>query len=151
MCESDKPPVDKISIPEAVLETKAFRFATMVEPGWSAAMVVVGADGCYFSKEDQKVTLYANEEAVAKNTDLFVKNATHTIIVCLASRKIGRDRNSGPIIHPPRTVKGVVRALVTDDKLPREIENVFKRERWTIITCQDDWKDLPAPRSPTET
>jgi hypothetical protein len=63
-CELEQPPVDKISIPEAVLETKTFRFATMQLPAWSAAIVVVGADGCLIEETEQKterVILYANE------------------------------------------------------------------------------------------
>lgn len=147
-CESEEPPVDKISIPEAVLETKTFRFATMREPGWAAAMVIVGADGCFYNSEEQTVTLYANEESVAKNTDLFVNHATHTVMVCLASKKIGFDRNAGPIIHPPR--KGVIRALVTDQRPHQEIANVFEREGWTIVTEEKDWAALPEPKPPVE-
>ena len=147
LCEHDPPPVDQISIPEAVLETKKCRFATMQKPGWTPATVIVGADGCHYDSERGEVFLYAMDEAVARNTNLFVQNATDLVIVCLASRKIGFARNMGPLIFPPR--RGVRRALVTDKPPFEAIAKAFEKNSWVIITEYSHWVGLPKLEEPS--
>lgn len=139
-CErGEKAPVDKVTIPEGVLEAKTFRFGAMKPPAWSAAVVVVGADGCHYDAEEETLTLYANEHAIADNTDLFVGNAKHMVIVCLASSKIG-GRNMGPIIHPPK--ENIIRVLVTDAQPSEEIAAVFENDNWLIVTDETDWSKV---------
>jgi hypothetical protein len=144
LCGMDDPPVSKISIPEAVLETHSFRFATMQEPGWAPAMVIVGADGWRFDTEKSEVYFYGNEQSVADNTNLFVKNATHSVIYCLDSSKIqaGLDPypNSGPRIHSPR--KGVLRILVTNEEPPGQVQEYFKNDGWIIVADEADWANV---------
>jgi hypothetical protein len=139
-CEYPNPPVNKISIPEAVLETQTFRFSTMPGPGWPLTISIVGADGCFYDEAKNEVTLYGNEESVATNTSLFVQNTRHSVLFCLTSAKIKRgfaqNPNTGPPISPPK--KGVIRVLVTDERY-QECVKVFEKDDWMIVTEESDW------------
>lgn len=151
-CERDRPPVEKVSIPEAVLETNSFRFATMQKPSWSPAIAVVGVDGCLYEEEHAKVTLYANEVSVANNTTVFVTSATDTVICCLASSKMafepGKGQNSGPPIRFPfPLVKNYLRRfLVTDEDPQEDIVAILEKDDWVIVTKPEDWRKLPPSR-----
>lgn len=140
-CEVKNPPVAGISIPEAVLETKTYRFATMKPPGWASAMVIVGVDGIRYDRKGE-VYLYGNEQSTADNTNLFVENATHSVIYCLTSRKVhfGPFSNSGPRINPPS--KGILRVLVTDKPLSRDVGDAFRKDDWIIVAEENDWKQV---------
>lgn len=147
-CQDDHPPVEQVSIPEAVLETRRARLATIQKPSWSPAIAIVGADGCHYDPVKDEVSFYAMNESVALNTNLFVKNATDLVIVCLASGKMDFGRNMGPLIDLPLGTE-VRRALVTDKPPLKAISHAFKKARWTIITEYDDWKRLPEPEQPS--
>ena len=137
-------PVTQISIPEAVLETHTFRFATMRPPRWSPAIAIVSADGCFF-KEKEGVVLYGNAEAVAQNTNLFVENATHSVLCCLSSEKIQKGfaeiPNAGPPIFPP-TRRSVVRVLVTNEPPHEVAARAFRAGGWLIVAAQNDWTEV---------
>jgi hypothetical protein len=154
-CARDVSPVSKISIPEGVLETQTFRFSTMPGPGWPLTVSVVAADGCYYDDERRRVMLYANEESVATNTSLFVKNTKHTVVVCLTSEKITRgfaqNPNTGPPIAEPK--KGVIRVLVTDTRaeIDAKLFQVFENDGWLIVTKKPDWEKVLATMERGET
>lgn len=142
-CARDVPPVSKISIPEAVLDTHTFRFSTMPGPGYPLTVSIVAADGCYYDDEKKSVVLYGNEESIAANTSLFVKNTRHTVVFCLTSAKIRRgftqNPNTGPPISPPK--KGVIRVLVTDTQSSASAK-VFEKDGWMVVTKADDWQPV---------
>jgi hypothetical protein len=146
-CEADQPPASKISIPEAVLETETFRFATLKRPGWTPAIAIVGADGCHYDEEKDEVFLFAMDDSIANNTNLFTSSATDLVICCLASGKIDYfGRNMGPRIYPPR--KGVRLALVTDERPFVTIARAFEKGGWSIVTEYEHWKQLPKRQPP---
>jgi hypothetical protein len=146
LCKHVSPPISRISIPEAVLETGTCRFATMQKPGWTPATVIVGADGCHYNPRRGDALFYAMDESIAQNTNLFVQDASDLVIVCLTSLKIGFGRDKGPLIYPPP--KGVRCALVTDKMPHPEIEKAFKKDGWVIITQDKDWEELGEPAEP---
>ena len=139
-CEKKDPPVSKINIPEAVLDTHTFRFSTMPGPGWPLTVSIVGADGCFYDEDKEEVVLYGNEESVATNTTLFVQNTRHSVILCLTSAKIrmgfAQNPNTGPPISPPK--KGVIRVLVTDQRYQNSVK-AFEKDGWMIVTESAEW------------
>jgi hypothetical protein len=148
-CQQKNPPVKKVSIPEAELETDRSRLATIQKPRWTPAIAIVGADGCHFDPVKKEVFFYAMDIAVAINTNLFVKNATDLVVVCMASRKIGFGTNMGPLLDLPQN-RGVRRALVTDKPPDKIIAEAITAAGWTIITKPRDWERLPKPLSPSD-
>jgi len=139
-CEKKVPPVNKISIPGAVLDTQTFRFSTMPGPGWPLTVSIVGADGCVYDWDKEELVFYGNEESVATNTNLFVQNTRHSVLFCLTSRKLemgfAENPNTGPPILPPK--KGVIRVLVTD-KCEENTVKAFEKYGWMIVTEDRDW------------
>ena len=148
-CQQKNPPVEKVGIPEAVVEIDRNRLATIQKPRWTPAIAIVGADGCHYDPDKNEVSFYAMNEAVAINTELFVKNASDLVVVCMASRKIGFGTNNGPLINPPRS-RGVRRALVTDKPPDKIIAEAIIAGGWTIISKSEDWRRLPKPLSPSD-
>jgi len=138
-CEKVKSPVDEVHVPEGILKTKTFRYASMQAPPWHAPIVVVGADGCYYNRATDTARLYANDGAVAVNTNLFLETATDTVICCLASTKLkfeeGKGQNCGPWINEPDNVP---RKYLFTDTEPREGKTIIKALRdkngWKIFT-----------------
>ncbi len=152
-CESEFPPAAKVSIPQAVLETRTFRCATIVQkPSWYAAIVIVGADGCLYHEETDKVVLYANQEEVAQITNGFLESATHSVICCLAKSKMNWQRTEGqnagpPLVFPfPLRKNHLHRYLVTDALPPEEICRSLESEDWVIVTNDADWAKVPLSR-----
>lgn len=146
-CQRNRPPVEQVSIPEAVLETPRARLATIQKPSWTPAISIVGADGCHYEPDRDEVSFYAMNESVALNTNLFARNATDLVIVCLASGKMDFGRNMGPRIDLPRS-RGVRRALVTDKRPIKVIADAIRAAGWTIITKDQDWRHLPERQQP---
>lgn len=144
-CASEKPPNNQISIPEAVLVTNTCRFSTIQNPKWIPAMTIVGADGYYFDRANQEAKLFAMDPSVAANTSLFVRGASDSVIICVASAKLDYlGRNKGPYIDPEDARKNNLRlALVTDKRPHEEIAKAFEKAGWVIITEFKDWKRLP--------
>jgi len=146
-CQRNRPPVEQVSIPQAVLETPRARLATIQKPSWTPAIAIVGADGCHYEPDRDEVSFYAMNESVALNTNLFAKNATDLVIVCIASGKLDFGRNVGPRIDLPRS-RGVRRALVTDERPIKVIADAISVAGWTIITKPQDWRRLPERQQP---
>jgi DeoR/GlpR family transcriptional regulator of sugar metabolism len=138
-CTQPNPPVNKISIPEAVLETQTFRFSTMPALRWPLTISVLGADGCFY--DEGKVVLYGNEESVAANTSLFVQNTRHTVLLCLTSSKIklgfAMNTITGPPISSPK--RDVIRVVVTDERYENSVQ-AFQKDGWMIVTESEDWE-----------
>lgn len=116
----------------------------MEKPAWVPATVIVGADGCRY-QDDGSAQLYANQPSVATNTNYFVQQANHTVIVCLAFNKMGdgpkssEGQQSGPPIYPPKNPR--VRRIIVTDKEPgtTDIREAFGRDSWVILTPQTGW------------
>lgn len=150
---TDKDVISRVSIPEGQLRTMTFRFSRIRRPEWYCPIAVVSADGCYFEPskidgEPPEANLYANEVAVAENTNLFIDQAVDTVICCLSSSKLeyraGNGQNAGPPIKKPSDdpkKKGVNWYLVTDKKLGEMETQSLTRSNWKIITKLDDWLD----------
>ena len=148
-CQQKNPPVEQVSMPEAVLETSRGRLATIQKPRWTPAIAIVGADGFHYDTDKNEISFYAMNESVALNTNVFVKNATDLVIVCMASGKIDFGRNMGPLIDLPRS-RAVRRALVTDKPPDKIIAEAIAGAGWTIISKVEDWGRLPKPLSPSD-
>lgn len=148
-CQQKNPPVERVTMPEGVLETDRGRLATIQTPRWTPATAIVGADGFHFDPNKNEVSFYAMNESVALNTNLFVKNAKDLVVVCMAGSKMGFGRNMGPLIDLPRSL-GVRRALVTDKHPDKIIAAAITGAGWTIITKPEDWGRLPKPLSPSD-
>lgn len=141
--------ISRVSIPEGQLRTMTFRFSQIRPPSWYCPIVVVGADGCYFDSPDRNTlnaNLYANEAAVAANTNLFIDKAVDSVICCLASRKIayeqGEGQNAGPHITMPVQAKekeGVNWYLVTDKEPGDRERKALEKANWKIVTKLEDW------------
>ncbi len=144
-CTQETPPTGKLSIPRCVLEASTFRFETLQadedeQRGWTPAMVIVGADGCYYDKSAKKIRLYGKSNSVADNTNLYVRSAKTTVIYCLSSRKMG-GRNDGPRLRMPEN--GIVRAIVTEkENIPPEIHKAFTDEKFEIIARDADFEKI---------
>lgn len=160
-CEkSIQAPVARVQIPKGELRTRTFRYESMDPPKWNCPIAVVGADGCYFHND--KAALFANEDSIATNTNVFMSSALDSVICCIVSDKLKYVQNEGqnagpPLENPPPVEKrgGVKWYLVTDklelDKKGDPVDNPklerLKVNGWNLVSELSHWSSTGDTKS----